>query len=135
MTGQTWERAIAAVIDGENVTRGTAFFVGDDVALTCAHVLAAAAGTPVSLKPVGESAAEEIIGYELDEDLDLALVRVRPRSDRTLLALNPNEATRDHRIRSRGFPRSHPYRLYPAGWPMDPAVVLDEITLVWREQA
>lgn len=135
MASQTWERAIAAVIDGENVTRGTAFFVGDDVALTCAHVLAAAAGTPVSLKPVGESVAEEIIGYELDEDLDLALVRVRPRPDRTWLTLNPNEAARDHRISSRGFPRSHPYRKYPDGWPMDPAVVLDEITLVWRERA
>ena len=134
MIGQTWERAIAAVIDGEDVTRGTAFFVGDDVALTCAHVLAAAAGPHVSLKPVGGSIAEKVIGYELDEDLDLALVRVLPRPDRTWLALSSDEAARDHRIRSRGFPRDHPFRLYPDGFPMDPARISGEITLAWRGQ-
>lgn len=132
MAGQAWERAIAAVIDGEDVIRGTAFFVGDDVALTCAHVLAAAGGPPVRLRPVGESVAEEVIGYETDEDLDLALVRVLPRPGRTWLALRSHEAAGDQRIRSLGFPWDHPSQLYPDGFPMDPARVTGETTLAWR---
>src|SRR5882757_7852810 len=100
MTGQTWLRAIAAVVDGEGVTRGTAFFVGSDVALTCAHVLDAAGKSPVSLKSVGESVAEKVIGAERDEVLDLALVRVLPRPDRTWLPLSRDAAAPGREIRS-----------------------------------
>jgi Trypsin-like peptidase domain len=134
MPEPTWEHAIAAVIDGEGVTRGTAFFVGSDVALTCDHVLSAASKQPVSLKPVGGSTSELIIETDRDEDLDLALIRVAARPDRKWLALSSREEVAGHNIRSRGFPRNHPSSKYPDGFPMDPARVSGETTLNWQGQ-
>ena len=76
MNGSDWTHAIAAVIDSKGVVRGTAFFVGPDVALTCDHVLAAAGDGPISLRPVGSTDPEKVIGDDRDAELDLALVRV-----------------------------------------------------------
>jgi hypothetical protein len=134
MAERSWHKAIAAVIDGDGVVRGTAFFVGSDVALTCDHVLAAASKQPVSLRSTGENAIELIIETDRDEDLDLALLRVPPRSDRRWLALNAGEDEFRHNIRSRGFPRDHPSSKYPDGFPMDPARVSGWTTLNWHGQ-
>lgn len=134
MTERTWEHAIAEVIDGEGVTRGTAFFVGSDVALTCNHVLSAASQQPVSLKPVGGNTSELIIETDSDEVLDLALVRVSARTDRRWLALSPGGELLDHNIRSRGFPRNHPSSIYPDGFPMNLGQVSGNTKLKWRGQ-
>lgn len=134
MPEQNWERAIAAVIDGDGVVRGTAFFVGIDVALTCDHVLAAASKGPVSLKPVGATVTEAIIGEDRDEDLDLALVRVPGRPNRTWLALSSERAMIGRDIFSRGFPRDRLPSRYPDGFPMDPSRVSGDVTLVWHGQ-
>ena len=134
MPERTWENAIAAVIDGDGVTRGTAFFVGSDVALTCDHVLSAASRLPVTLKSVGEDITEEVIETDRDEELDLALIRVSPRPERKWLALSTPGKALDHRIRSRGFPLDHPSAKYPNGFPMDPARVSGETTLSWHGQ-
>jgi Trypsin-like peptidase domain len=134
MLEHDWERAIAAVIDGNDVTRGTAFFVGSDVALTCDHVLSAASGQPVKLKPVGTATTEEVIDTDRDEELDLALIRVRSKPDRRWLALSTPGKVIHHNIRSLGFGQNHPPRTYPDGFPMDPARVSGHTTVNWRGQ-
>ena len=134
MTERTWDHAIAAVIDGEGVTRGTAFFVGSDVALTCNHVLSAASKQPVSLKPFGGNNSELIMETDPAEDLDLALVRVSARADRRWLALSPGGELLDHNIRSRGFPRTHPPDLYRDGFPMNLGRVSGSTTISWLGQ-
>jgi hypothetical protein len=129
-----WARSVAAVVDGRGIVRGTAFFVGPDVALTCHHVLAATAEKPVSLRAVGSTLTEEIVGEDSDEELDLALVRVQSRPDRTWLALDPTAPTVGRSVYSRGFPRNRDIRTYPEGFPLDPARISGEITLRWRGQ-
>jgi hypothetical protein len=134
MSGSDWTHAVAAVIDGNGIVRGTAFFVGPDVALTCHHVLAAASMKPLTLRQVGSRDAEEVIGENCDEDLDLALVRVPSRADRPLLMLSSRMVMIGRRIYSRGFPRDHNVLKYPDGFPMDPARVSGDTTLLWRGQ-
>lgn len=129
-----WTRAIAAVIDGRGVVRGTAFFVGPDVALTCHHVLTAASMKPLTLRQVGSFNAETVIGEDCDEELDLALVRVPSRADRSRATLSPGMAMIGHSIYSRGFPRDYDLLKYPDGFPMDPARISGLTTLVWRGQ-
>jgi hypothetical protein len=79
MLDATWKSAVAAVVDGRGVVRGTAFFVGDDVALTCAHVLEAAGSGSVTLRRIGSSGSLDVLASDVDEGLDLALVGCRPR--------------------------------------------------------
>lgn len=134
MPGADWTRAIAAVIDGKGVVRGTAFFVGPDVALTCHHVLTAASMKPLTLRAVGSRDAEAVIGEDCDEELDLALVRVPSRADRPWLTLSPGMPMIGRSIYSRGFPRDHDPLKYPDGFPMDPARISGPATLVWRGQ-
>lgn len=134
MNGSDWTHAIAAVIDSKGVVRGTAFFVGPDVALTCDHVLAAAGDGPISLKQVGSSEPEQVIGKDRDSELDLALVRVPSRADRTQLTLSLDRIAAGSRVYSRGFPRDHDSVKYPNGFPMDPARISGETTLIWRGQ-
>jgi hypothetical protein len=128
-----WNRSIAAVIDVEGNVRGTAFFIGLDVAITCYHVLVAA-GTGAALKPVGSEVTEQIIETESDEELDLALIRVVSHSARNTLFFDslPMSVGRD--IYSHGFPRDHGIGKYPNGFPMDPARVSGNTDLTWRGQ-
>jgi Trypsin-like peptidase domain len=134
VNGPGWTGAIAAVIDGGGFVRGTAFFVGPDVALTCDHVLAAAGDGPISLRQVGSGHPEQVIGEDRDSELDLALVRVPSRADRTQLTLSLDRIVPGSRVYSRGFPRDHDYLKYPDGFPMDPAQISGETTLIWRGQ-
>lgn len=130
-----WTRAIVAVIDGKGIVRGTAFFVGPDVALTCHHVLSAASDAPVTLRSVGSSVAEAMIGEDCDEELDIALVRLPWKAERAWLTLSPGMAMIGRSVHSRGFPRDHDLAKYPDGFPMDPARVSGDTTLVWRGQS
>ena len=134
MNGSDWTHAIAAVIDSKGVVRGTAFFVGPDVALTCDHVLAAAGDGPISLRPVGSTDPEKVIGDDRDAELDLALVRVPSRAERTRLTLSLDRMGPGSRVYSRGFPRDHDSLKYPDGFPMDPARISGETILIWRGQ-
>jgi Trypsin-like peptidase domain len=134
MSGSDWKGAIAAVVDGKGVVRGTAFFVGPDAALTCDHVLAAAGDGSISLRQVGSNDLEKVIGEDRDSELDLALVRVRSRSDRTQLTLSLDGIEPGSQVYSRGFPREYDPAKYPDGFPMDPARISGETTLIWRGQ-
>jgi len=121
-----WSDAIAAVIDSDGNTQGTAFFVGSDVALTCLHVLAAAGKQHGRLKPAGQRTEEVIVGVDCDEDLGLALVQVQPSPGRRWLALGDQPAVTGQEIHSKGFPQDHPRSKYPDGFPMNPARISGE---------
>jgi Trypsin-like peptidase domain len=129
-----WKHAIAAVIDGKNVIRGTAFFVGPDVALTCNHVLVAASEGPIYLKSVGSTGKEKVLAQDCDEELDLALVQVASKPDRKKLALRHDTPSVGSRLYSYGFPRNRKPADFPDGFPMKPAEVSGQTTLLWRGQ-
>lgn len=134
MPAQDWVQAVAAVIDRQGVVRGTAFFVGQDVALTCQHVLAAAGQDGAAeLRTSGSQDSESIIEYDSDVDLDMALIRVPLRVDRHWLSLKTEIDLSSKSIHSHGFPWDH-QRGYPDGFPMDPATVSGHTTLIWGGQ-
>ena len=134
MNGSDWRRAIAAVVDSKGIVRGTAFFVGSDAALTCDHVIAAASEGPIFLRPIGSSDNEQMMAQDRDEELDLALLRVQSRTDRPRLTMSSDRPSVGSRLHSHGFPRDHKPSDYPDGFPMDPAQVSGETTLIWRGQ-
>ena len=126
--------SIAAVVDAEGVVRGTAFFVGDDVAMTCQHVIAAAGGADVRLRRYGSAELEDVLASDSDVGLDLALVRVsaQPGSDRLTLATQPSQV--GQKIISHGFPRDHPIAVWPNGIPLDEAKITGPAVINWRGQ-
>lgn len=122
MSAERWRRAVAAVVDvvdGRERVRGTAFFVGPDVALTCHHVIRSAEGRTVRLRTVGSPGAEVVLDVDPDEERDLALLRVRNRTDRETVRLDPEHPTLGREVSSYGFPHDLLAR-YPEGYPMDP---------------
>jgi hypothetical protein len=129
-----WADAIAAVVDGDGNTQGTAFFVGSDVALTSLDILDAAGGRTGKLKPAGQGAQEAIVAVDRDEALGLALVRVEQRPGRHWVALSDQQAMEDHDIWSRGFLQGYPHSKYRDGFPMTPARVLGGSRRVGRDQ-
>jgi hypothetical protein len=130
----TWKSAVAAVIDAKGLIRGTAFFIGDDVALTCDHVLAAAGDGSVFLRRVGSDEIEEVLARDADGDLDLALVRVAPKSGSPWLALEVGEPRVGQEVTSHGFPIDHPVNSYPNGFPTAAAVTDGTTDLKWGER-
>ena len=126
-----WTGAVAAVIDQKDIVRGTAFLVGADVALTCHHVVAAAAG-PLRLRVIGSTTTEEVVEQDVADGIDLALLRVPAQHSRRWLRLNPAEVPIGSRIQSRGYPRDHSIARYPDGFPLDPTEVTGPITLNWN---
>lgn len=118
-----WEQSIAAVVDSSDVVRGTAFFVGLDVAVTCNHVLEAAERRSLRLRSVGSQLEEPVIGADRDEEHDLALLRVAPRSDRRFMQFDPKPQADGLTIVSRGFPKDRRKDVYPDGYPMRPALI------------
>jgi hypothetical protein len=129
-----WADAIAAVIDANGNTQGTAFFVGNDVALASLDVLVAAGEITGKLKPAGDSAEEAIVDVDRDEALGLALVRVEHKPGRHWVALSDQQPVAGHDILSRGFLQGYPHSKYPDGFPMTPARVSGESRRVGRNQ-
>ena len=80
MPGEAWRRAVAAVVDivdGKEKVRGTAFFVGPDVALTCQHVVKLGEGRPLWLRTVGSTDTDRVLEADADDERDIAVLRVR----------------------------------------------------------
>ncbi|MCG5120480.1 serine protease [Streptomyces sp. T7(2022)] len=65
------EQALLRICDGRGTAVGLGFLVSDTVALTCAHVVTAALGTPVGTPP----------GPDARVSVDLPLVAGRPRAE------------------------------------------------------
>jgi hypothetical protein len=133
-TESGWAQAIASISDSTGVVRGTAFLVGDDVALTCNHVIAAANPGPLTLKVAGSEAADAIIDMDTDEESDLALLRVSSKVGRPSVRLSPAPPKIGRKIHSRGFPRDHNPTKYPDGFPLDPAEITGDTTLMWKSR-
>jgi hypothetical protein len=124
--GSEWANTVvAAVVDSGGAVCGTAFVVGDDVALTCAHVLAAAEG-PVSLRRVGSDILEGVIDRNVDEELDLALVRVPPMPGCDRLVVGSAPTSVGQKIASHGFPYDHLGPGFPEGFTVSEATVAGE---------
>jgi tetratricopeptide (TPR) repeat protein len=135
MSAEEWRRAVAAVldeVDGKEKVRGTAFFIGPDVALTCRHVVEMAKERPLRLRTVGSPNAERVLEVDVDEERDLALLRVRTRKDREIVRLDPLRPTLGRRVCSYGFP----YDLlakYPEGYGTDPVALGPSTTLKFKD--
>jgi tetratricopeptide (TPR) repeat protein len=129
-----WTRALAAVVDGKGIVRGTAFFVGPDAALTCAHVLDAAGHGPIALRTVGTGVEVKVIGCDSDAEIDLALLRVPADAGRKWLRFGFDADLTGLKVISHGFRRDHSVAEYPDGYPMHPAQVAGATTRVWRGQ-
>jgi Trypsin-like peptidase domain len=129
-----WTSSVAAVVDAGDMVRGTAFFVGDDVALTCAHVVAAASNGSIRLRRIGSTDPEDVLDYDLDEGLDLALVRVPPKPGSARLAIDNAPSPIGRQLISHGFPRDHSISMYPDGFPMVPAALAGLTLVNWRGQ-
>lgn len=134
MVSSDWISSVAAVVDAEDVVRGTAFFVGEDVALTCHHVIAAASNGPIRLRRIGSADLEEVLDSDLDEGLDLALVRVAPNPGSARLTMNSSRPPIGRQLISHGFPSDHSISIYPDGFPMDPAELAGQTLVNWRGQ-
>ncbi|MBL0800876.1 hypothetical protein G6539_10250 [Streptomyces albidoflavus] len=65
------EQGLLRICDGRGTAVGLGFLVSDTVALTCAHVVTAALGTPVGTPP----------GPDARVSVDLPLVAGRPRAE------------------------------------------------------
>src|SRR4051794_1841679 len=135
MAERTWARAVAAVVDGSGAVRGTAFFIGSDVALTCRHVMTAAIKQPIRLKPSYSSVSEQIIEEDYDEELDVSLLRVPTRPGRAWLELDPTPVMENTPVTSHGYPRDRDLLKFPDGYPLEPSRVSGKTTLVWRGQS
>jgi hypothetical protein len=132
VVGLDWNRSVAAVIDAANIVRGTAFFVGDDVAMTCQHVLAAAADGPVRLRRYGSDEDEKVLACDADVGLDLALVRVSPKSESARLVIGTETPGTGQQVVSHGFPRDHPLTTWPNGIPLDKAEITGPTIINWQ---
>lgn len=133
MSDHEWQQAVAAVLDSGGIVRGTAFFVGPDLAVTCAHVVRAAGVGSLSLRAFGSGADEPVIDTDLDSELDLALLRVKSRPGRPVLRLDPDLHTTGLEIISFGFPRDR-LRSYPDGYPMKPARISGPTRVRWWDR-
>jgi hypothetical protein len=129
-----WVTSIAAVVDAEDIVRGTAFFVGDDVAMTCQHVLAAGGDGHMRLRRYGSEELEDVLASDPDVGLDLALVRVSPKAGSCRLALATQPSPVGQKIISHGFPRDHPIAVWPNGIPLDKAAITGPTIINWRGQ-
>jgi hypothetical protein len=120
-----------SVCDSDGNVKGTAFLVGQDVALTCLHVVSAA-GKDFGIRAAGSHQIDRVLDVDIDEDLDLALVRVSTYLDRSPVRINPIPPVIGNKIQSRGFPRDHVFSKYPEGFPLDPTEITGDTTLRWR---
>jgi hypothetical protein len=127
-----WIRSVAVILDAADVARGTAFFVGDDVAMTCEHVLAAAGEGEVRLRRYGAGETETVLDSDADAALDLALVRVAPKPDVRRLVVGTDTPQPGLPVVSHGFPRDHPIAKFPSGIPLDTAKVTGPTIINWR---
>jgi hypothetical protein len=98
------------VVDADGDIHGTAFFVGNDVALTVLDVVVAAGGATGKLIPAGASAGEAIVDVDRDEALGLALLRVESSPGRCSVALSDQEAVAGHLAPSRSISGLTPSR-------------------------
>jgi hypothetical protein len=130
--GASWTSAVAAVIDSGDVVRGTAFFVGKDVAITCLHVLDAAGDGPIRLRRVGSRTVAAVVDRDVDPALDLALVRIAAADHGESLVLSTDKAVDGVEVYSYGFPRNRPISRFPEGYPMEPAVLTGLTTVNWK---
>ena len=117
---------VAAVVDGDGVVCGTAFVVADDAALTCRHVLDTASKAPLGIRRIGSNLYERVIGTDIDDALDLALLRVAPRPGCARLVIGSAPTPIGLKVASHGFPYDHPVDAFPAGLPVSKAVVAGE---------
>src|SRR3954447_8496185 len=132
MPGAEWTSAVAAVLDGEDVVRGTAFFVGPDAALTCVHVLDAVTTGPPRLKRVGSPQAEAVVESDRDEEHDLALLRLTAApADARWLPLGPAGDLTGRDVSSHGFPRDKSLATFPEGYPLSSRVT-GPVTVHWQ---
>lgn len=118
---------MAAVVGADGVVRGTAFFVGPDLAVTCDHVLVDAGAGPVRLQTVGSRRVDPVFDEVRDPDLDLAMLRVATRPDRATVAFDADVGV-EASVASHGFGRDHPITRHPDGYPMDPVPISGRTT-------
>jgi hypothetical protein len=136
MPGEAWRRAVAAVVDivdGKEKVRGTAFFVGPDVALTCQHVVKLGEGRPLWLRTVGSTDTDRVLEADADDERDIAVLRVRTRPDREIVRLDPLQVTLGRQVCSYGFPHDLLTK-YPEGYGMDPVALGPSTTLKFRNR-
>jgi hypothetical protein len=126
-----WQRATAAVLDKNGRPRGTAFFVGSDIAITCKHVIDAA-GEGAEIKGTNEETRTPILDQDSDPDLDIALLQVENDPARPTVQLSFEPPLGGGEILSYGYAEDHRFADYPHGFPMDPARIAGDTTLNWK---
>lgn len=102
--------------------------------MTCQHVLAAGGDGPVRLRRYGSEELEDVLAFDPDTTLDLALVRVSPKPGSPRLALAAEPAPVGQKVVSHGFPRDHPVAVWPNGIPLDKAEITGPTIINWRGQ-
>ena len=131
MARDEWRQAIAAVVDADDVIRGTAFFVGTDAALTCQHVLSAARGGRVRLRPVDSQIDLDVESHDSFEEQDLVLLRVGPGTAPRPLTLRDERAEPGDDVGSFGFPYTK-LKEHPDGYPLSSAKVSGSTKVQWQ---
>jgi WD40 repeat protein len=117
-SGSGLDTAVAQVLSAGGDVAGAAFFAGEGVLVTCAHVVTDAGGTPgarIRLAFPHAPGAPQVDGevlagsWRADEDQDVAVVRVDQVPEGVpLLPLGIAEGCRGHQVCSFGFPRQAP---------------------------
>ncbi|MEU8682157.1 trypsin-like peptidase domain-containing protein [Streptomyces sp. NPDC048611] len=110
--------SVVKVLTSDGGVAGAGFLVGDDIALTCAHVVHAARQGPggqVKVKfphlPDGPEVPAHVLteGWRGPEGDDLAVLRLQDvPAGADPMALGPCTGTRGHRVVSYGFPAQAP---------------------------
>ncbi|GAA2997679.1 hypothetical protein GCM10020229_07620 [Kitasatospora albolonga] len=109
--------AVAQVLDAADVVVGAGFLVGEDLLVSCAHVLADGGygpGDVARLRFPHAPGAPEVVGRVLadgwrdPQGRDVALVRLLESVTAVPLRLGSAEAACGHRVRSFGFPVQAP---------------------------
>ncbi len=126
-------QSVAAVVDSKDRIRGTAFWVTDRIAVTCAHVVEYCGDGPITLAPAAmRGVTIPVEDRELDEELDLAVLRTAavPSPIRALPV--STIAGEGATITSHGYPYDVSRAQYPTGFPMEPGTMAGELDVQTR---
>jgi hypothetical protein len=102
-------------IEVANVHRGTGFFVGPGLVVTCAHVIESKRLTSTAVEPVIKVIDRDDVAYPieplkqfwLDRDIDLAVLKLRKNTDHPCVLLDRGLRALDE-LHTFAYPERHP---------------------------